>query len=237
MDAVLTIVTIVAILSGIGAVLILTDRHGSRPRWLAVGAVLVALEDLLLTNVYGLGPRLIGGDWNWQGKFLALASMMAIAAHPAFGWGRVGLTLRQRPGALRACLPVVAVYIGFFVALALAVPNEPNTAEELAFQLTLPGLEEELFYRGVLLLALNEAFRGRVSFLGIEWGWGAVLSSLIFGLAHALSFDDGSIALDPLVLALTAIPSLIAVWLRERSGSLVLPILAHNAGNSISLLL
>jgi membrane protease YdiL (CAAX protease family) len=37
-------------------------------------------------------------------------------------------------------------------------------------------------------------------------------------------------------MALTALPSFVGVWLRLRTGSLLLPILIHNFGNSISLL-
>jgi membrane protease YdiL (CAAX protease family) len=101
----------------------------------------------------------------------------------------------------------------------------------------MPGFEEELFYRGVLLFALDQAFRGRIRFLGVEWGWGAVLSCALFGLAHAFSYSDGSFAFDPLTMALTALPSLIAVWLRVRTGSVVLPVVLHNFGNSIFFLL
>jgi membrane protease YdiL (CAAX protease family) len=32
---------------------------------------------------------------------------------------------------------------------------------------------------------------------------------------------------------LTGVPALILVWMRERTGSLLLPILLHNFGNSI----
>jgi membrane protease YdiL (CAAX protease family) len=34
---------------------------------------------------------------------------------------------------------------------------------------------------------------------------------------------------------MTGVPSLILVWMRERTGSLLLPILLHNFGNSIGL--
>ena len=101
----------------------------------------------------------------------------------------------------------------------------------------MPGREEELFYRGLLLFALNEAFRRRCNFLGIEWGWGALLSSVLFGLAHGFSFSSGAFAFDPIIFGLTAIPSLLGVWLRERSGSLLLPVIVHNAGNSLPMLL
>jgi membrane protease YdiL (CAAX protease family) len=36
---------------------------------------------------------------------------------------------------------------------------------------------------------------------------------------------------------LTAVPALIAVWLRLRTGSLLLPVVLHNFGNAISLLI
>lgn len=89
----------------------------------------------------------------------------------------------------------------------------------------------------MLLLALDRAFTGRVRFLGVDWGWGAALSCALFGLAHALGVSKGEIAFEPLVFVLTAGPSLIAVWLRLRTGSLLLPVLMHNLGNAASLVL
>lgn len=139
---------------------------------------------------------------------------------------------------MRGAIVALSVYCLFFLVIALAFDGGAADGEAIAFQLTMPGIEEEIFYRGILLLALNEAFRGRVKWLGVGWGWGAFLSCLLFGLAHALSYSsDAGFALDPIYLALTAIPSLLAVWLRERTGSLLMPIIAHNAGNSLPLIL
>lgn len=222
----------------VGGLIGLIDCKRFSLRWLLIAALLVAVNDALLTRGYGLLPNLLTeAQWNWQGKLLALGVTLAIAALPAFGWRRVGLTLTQQPGSLKASIPVVALYCAFFVALALAFPNGEADREEVAFQLTMPGLEEELFYRGLLLLALDQAFTGRVRFLGVEWGWGAILSSLLFGMAHAFGFSDGQFSFDAMTMALTAIPSLLAVWLRLRTGSVLLPVLVHNFGNSIFLLL
>ena len=222
----------------IGGLLGLLDRKRFSPLWLLIAALLVAINDALLTRFYGLMPDLLpDADWNWQGKLLALAATLAIAALPMFGWRRIGLTLAQAPGSLRAALPVLLFYCAFFVALALAFPSEPASAEDIAFQLTMPGLEEETFYRGLLLYALYRAFAGRVRLLGVDWGWGAALSCLLFGLVHAFGYSDGAFAFDPLVMALTALPSFIAVWLRLRTGSLLLPIVMHNFGNAISMLI
>jgi membrane protease YdiL (CAAX protease family) len=226
-----------ALLLFVGAVLGLADRRNLSVRWLAIAALLVAINDVLLTSGYGLLPNLIEGAWNWQGKLMALAVTIAIAALPAFGFRRVGLTLAHEPGSLKAAGPVAAAYCVFFVGIAVLFPADQASREDVAFQLTMPGLEEELFYRGILLFALDQAFRGRKQLLGVDWGWGAVLSSVLFGMTHAFVYSDGGFSFDPITMALTGIPSFIAVWLRLRTGSLLLPVLLHNFGNTLSFII
>lgn len=206
-------------------------------RWLLIAAGLVFLNDVLLTGAYGLLPDLLpASSWNWQGKLLALAATLALASLPAFGWRRSGLTLHQAAGSLKTALPVAGLYLGFFLVLALVFPNDAISGETLAFQLTMPGFEEEPFYRGILLLALSRAFEGRVRVLGVDWGIGALLSCGLFGLAHAFGFSAGTFSFDPMVMALTALPSLIAVWIALKTRSLLLPVILHNFGNAISLI-
>lgn len=234
MDGILSIGAIIALLLGAGATIALLGGGAKVSlRWLFIAAGLVLLNDVLLTRVYRLVPDLIPGDWNWQGKLTALFASLAIAALPAFGWRASGLTLRQTD--LRAPLIVAGLYVLLFIGLALALPDGPANAETLAFQLTMPGLEEETFYRGLLVLVLNRAFTGRLRWLGVDWSWGAVLSCVLFGLAHAFGVSHGRVSWAPLSFALTAGPSLIAVWIRLRTGSILLPVLMHNFGNAASL--
>jgi len=236
MDGLLGIgLVLVMLLAAGGAVGLVSGWKSVSPRWLLAAAGLVLLNDLLLTRFYGRLPDLIPGQWNWEGKILALLATLAIASQPAIGWTRSGLTLRQTE--LKAPLIVAGLYCLLFVGLALAFPNEPNTAETLAFQLSMPGLEEEAFYRGVLLLVLDRALTGRVRFLGVDWGWGALLSCALFGLCHAFGVSHGQVTFDPMYFALTAGPSLIGVWVRLRTGSILLPVLMHNVGNAASLFL
>lgn len=236
MNGLISLIGVLVLLLALGGVVGCIDRRRFAPHWLLVGALLVAINDLLLTRVYGLLPDLIGGTWNWEGKFLALLATLVIAATPAFGWRRIFLTLSQEPGSIKAALPVAMLYCSFFLIVAMAFPGSQFNAEEIAFQLTMPGLEEESFYRGVLLFALNRAFLGRVRFLGVDWGWGAVLSCFLFGMGHAFNFSQGSFHFDPITFAFTAVPSIIAVWLCLRTRSLLLPVTVHNFGNSIMLL-
>lgn len=235
MDGVYGIAGVLAILVCVGSLLGAFDRSRFSFRWLMVAAGLILLNDLLLTNGYGILPEIWpSAKWNWQGKALALIATLAVAASPKFGWSGAGLTLRQTNASLKSAVPIALAYISFFCAIAILFPDDPASAETVAFQLTMPGLEEEAFYRGLLLLALDRAFTGRIRFLGVEWGWGAALSCGLFGLAHAFGYSNGGYTFDPLIMALTAVPSSLAVWLRLRTGSLLVPIILHNVGNSAS---
>lgn len=234
-DGLMSIIAICAGLLVFGAILGLFDRKNFRPKWLIVATVLVLINDAALTRAYGLLPDVIGGDWNWLGKGLALVLTLAIASHAAFGWRRSGLTLQQREGSLPAALIVSAILVVLFTYFALTSDDGASSFETIAYQLTLPGLEEEPFYRGILLLALNEAFRARFRAIGVEWGWGALMSSVLFGMTHAFGFGDSGYSFDLMTFLMTGVPALILVWLRERTGSLLLPILLHNFGNSIGL--
>ena len=236
MNGIIGIAGVVTLLLVVGGAMGLARRDQFSLKWLVVAAGLVILNDVMLTRGYGGLPELLpAAHWNWQGKILALLATLAIAASPAFGWRRSGLTIRQAQGSLARCLPVALLYCLFFAGLAYILPNDPPTTETVAFQLTMPGIEEEAFYRGILLFALDRAFLARWRFLGIDWGWGALLSCALFGLAHAFGYAHGSFSFDPLTMALTALPALIAVWLRLRTGSVLLPILLHNIGNALAL--
>ena len=140
------LVGVLLLLLAVGGLIGLADRKRFNPLWLLVAALLVAVNDFLLTRGYGWLPRLIEGEWNWQGKILALLATLAIAALPAFGWRRVGLTFRQQSGSLRAAVPVAVLYCAFFLAIELAFGGSAGTWEEVAFQLTMPGFEEELSF-------------------------------------------------------------------------------------------
>lgn len=235
MNGLIGIVGVIALLLIAGGIIGLTRRDQFAPKWLLVAAGLVILNDVMLTRAYGLLPYLLPGEKNWQGKSLALITTLAIAAIPTFGWRSSGLTVTQSKGSLASCVPVAIAYCLFFVALAYFFPSDHPSNETVAFELTMPGLEEEPFYRGLLLLSLDRAFLGRVRFLGVDWGWGAVLSCALFGLAHAFGYSHGSFSFDAATMGATMLPSFLAVWMRLRTGSLLLPIMLHNFGNSISL--
>lgn len=235
---------IIAMLGWVGAVavggLALAGLMKGRVRWgwLAAALLLMAVYDVALTRGYGNIPLSFGSsNWNWEGKVLAVLLSLAVASLPIIGWKRAGLTLEQDRRGLAGALVLSALLVVLFLGLALYFPGQGFDLDSLAFQLTMPGLDEELFYRGVLLLMLNEAFGKPVRILGAWMGWGAVLSSLAFGLTHALGYADGGFTFEPLLMATTGVSALLLVWLREKTGSVLLPIFLHNYGNAIFMLI
>lgn len=234
-DAIIASGATLAILLGIGFGLGLVTRGSFAPKWLLGAGALVVINDCLLTRGWGLLPDFAGAsNWNWTGKIMALVVSLVIAAHPAIGWSRAGLTFRQSLNGRGLTYAVMALTALLFAALALSQPNEPVDADTLAFQLTMPGLEEETFYRGLLLFALNKAFRGRWRIAGIDLGWGGIISTFLFGLTHAFGYSDGAFSFDVLTMAMTGIPALILLWVRERTGSVMWPVILHNFANSAS---
>lgn len=99
-------------------------------------------------------------------------------------------------------------------------------AEPLLYQMLMVALPEEFFFRGYLQTALNNRFKPRWRFLGIAFGWGLILTSLIFAFAHSvieLQWWHFSIFF----------PSLLFGYLKERCGSITAPVLFHAFSNSI----
>jgi membrane protease YdiL (CAAX protease family) len=217
--------------------LALAGRDRAR-RGYALLFVVVLLLYLLLPALAGplAPPRpLPGGAWSavpWLRQLLSLALLVAIALWLmralGFSHDELGLTVAQRPGAWRAslavALPVLAIH---FLTLWLA-PGSPPLAplHVWLYQATLPGLVEEIAFRGLLLALADRAAPPARRWLGAPLGWGALVVTLVFWMLHGLS----------LTTALAVLPAaLLYVWLRARSGSLLLPVMAHNLWNLLIL--
>jgi len=236
-DAIIAMLAWVGVvaLGGLAAAVLMKGRV--RWGWLVAALLLMAVYDAVLTRGYGHIPLSFGSsNWNWEGKALAVLLSLVVASLPVIGWRRAGMTLKQDRRGLTGALILSGPLAVLFLGLALYFPGQGFDPDSLAFQLTMPGLDEELFYRGVLLLMLNEAFGKPLRILGASMGWGAALSSLAFGLTHALGYSDGGFTFEPLLMASTGGAALLLVWLREKTGSVLLPILLHNYGNAIFML-
>ena len=90
------------------------------------------------------------------------------------------------------------------------------------------GVGEEVFFRGYIQSRLNEAFGRPCRLLGVQFGMGLIVSSLLFGLVHALNSVDyfsGSYTFNWWYgLATVMFPY---GFLREKTGSVGAPSVTH----------
>jgi CAAX protease family protein len=179
-------------------------------------------------------------DWNWAGKLYSLAAMLVVSiyliATRKLTARDIGLTLHQAPGTGRALLTVILPYLVVITVLMLAMFGftKPPTRETLAYQATMPGLAEELSYRGVQLAIFNRMFTGRFRLFGAEIGYGAIAISIAFGLLHGVGFDKSlHLQTSPVLAVFTGTVGFVLAWLRERTKSLALPVVLHNVTNLI----
>lgn len=197
--------------------------------WLIVFVATLALFVCLLALPALLpGERRVGERGNWSGPLIALAGVLWIAALLArrgvLSWREMGFTWTQRPGSIRPALWVAAVALSLNV-LAMKLSNFRLPAvplETWIHQATLPGLVEEAVFRGVLLALLDRAFNARRQVFGAPVGWGGGVVTLVFLVLHGVT-------LGTLIGVLPA--ALLYLWLRARTGSLVVPVVVHNLWN------
>ena len=178
-------------------------------------------------------PEFLAGNWNWYGKLLGIAAaMFFIMVLPNVSFGAAGVTLKQKKNSVLPAIVVTLLWAGIIWGSEFLTKDGGHTDfESLAFQATMPGLSEELMFRGLLLVMLNQAFDFQWSALGAKLGAGAILTSILFGLVHGLGVNDGGIYFYIVPILVTGLAGLVFAFLKERTGSLLFPIAAHNLTN------
>jgi uncharacterized protein len=202
-------------------VLFASLTRGVRLRWLAAAAAFLVAVDLVTRH----GPPIPGSTWNWTGKLAVIAFSLVAMALLRLSRAEVGLV---RSSGWRWTSIAIAVPVAFHVAMAVVFGGDGSASlETVLFQATMPGLAEELSFRGVAFALLCRAFPGqRVPAIAI--------TALVFGLEHGCSFDHGGLQFFILPFAFALVLGLWFAAMRARTGSLLAPIVAHNAGNVLA---
>jgi membrane protease YdiL (CAAX protease family) len=106
----------------------------------------------------------------------------------------------------------------------------------VAWQFVFSGFGEEFAYRGYFQSRLNQAFGRPLCLFGIQFGAGLIIASLLFGLWHAFNTYDPAIGLSSLSWGWalwTSVAGLFFGVLREKTGSLVAPGIAHGLPDAV----
>jgi membrane protease YdiL (CAAX protease family) len=208
------------------------------PRPIVLAALLYGLNELALMVPWNQG---LNFDWqfNWTGKLLS--TLLSLAVIYLLKWVspvEAGL-VRPRPGSLRIVgLVVVALSLIEFTSSFRNRHHHPQPSlEGHLYELLMPGIAEELFFRGTFLALLSRAYPRTLPFLGTRTSWGGVIGVVLFILSHAFSFHTAGQLLPqvhltwPLILN-TGIWGTLFLWVRERSGSCLAAMVAHNLSNT-----
>lgn len=203
--------------------------------WAAGLFVLLFFADALLLNIRTLAPGLPlpASPWNWAGKLAAFGlALGALALLPA--------PLRTQAGLFRlpprkAVLPLIIVSLAT-IGLALArtvafAQHQVLDGETLLFQATMPGLHEELTFRGVWWILLTRALEPAKAETGIPWRTLAT-TTILFGAVHAIALTPtGALSINWLFFAATALSGLLYGLLQGLGRAVWIPILTHNLVN------
>ena len=198
-----------------------------RPKWLLAGigyfTILAVVIDI---------PRFLQwhlGNWNWLGKIISiLVSLLA--------WRALRLSCAETAWVFPATRgawvwtlwgTLVGVALGVTISYVFRDHQWPD-AETLLFQATMPGLDEELAFRGIGFVLFARSFQGAAR------AWAPLtITSLLFGFIHLVVFNHRALHVEYAPLVFVLLFGFLLALIRLRSGSLLGPILGHNLSNTL----
>ncbi|WP_343617902.1 CPBP family intramembrane glutamic endopeptidase [Flavobacterium sp.] len=181
--------------------------------------------------------KIIGLKFAWAGKLFSLIlSLVIIFSVNTTERQLIGFT--NKTNSTKQLRFGILVFLGFLLfdcifKMILFPKGATFDLETFAFQATMPGLTEELAFRGIVFWLLDKAFEPKWNCKGIQFGWGFIIVTLLFAVAHgAVLTEDHQFKFDLItIIYLTVVSSLSVGLLRKFSGNSIFPILGHNCIN------
>lgn len=172
--------------------------------------------------------NIIDGSWNWDGKIYGIVCGIAMyfIFRRQFNENNF-FTLKQNKEGIKSALKFVVVILS--IAILGGVVNEKEfNLETLLFQISMPGIDEEIMYRGVLLGLMCSALRTG----GAAWRSPAIIiNAVLFGLVHSLTLGDGALQFNSVNFIWTAILGYSFGYITIKTRSILIPMLTHNLYN------
>ncbi len=202
----------------------------TRPIWLfACLGYILADEAITFASLH----LVAGLDRNWIGKAFsaALACLVIAVLGPSRTELPLGLPTGRRAWAWTFAGMLVATLFTASVSFALRDHTVPSIGT-IAYEATMPGLAEELCWRGLVFLFLGRAYRRPDQTLNFVPA--AITSTLMFGLLHGITIDHGSTRFAWIPFLFASLFAALAAILRLRARSLPALIATHNITNVCS---
>jgi membrane protease YdiL (CAAX protease family) len=208
-------------------VMILPWARPTRPMWLLACLGYIVLDAAVTVAGYAL---VSGPHWNWFGKAfsIALALTCIILLRP----NQAELPLRLPRGVTGWRWTGIGIVAAALFATAANYASRDGlapTAEAIAYQATMPGLSEELCWRGLAFFLLGQAYKhqdGTQDFLPA-----AVITTVMFGLIHLVALNHGSLRIGWPPFAYSLIIGAWLTLLRFKTSSVPSLVATHNIAN------
>lgn len=200
--------------------------------YLLNGVLMVVAKEYLNIGVFARSEL----GW-WQIKLASIVWGVAfVFLYKPISLKEFGLTIKLRPGSLKlVVISSIIVAASLLTYHYLSDPFGTKSTEYIIFQSTMPGLAEELTYRGIFLALLNRAFGKSWNLFGAKIGWGFIIVTVLFGAVHGISVDPNmDLHINYIPIAITGFFGVIFAWMKERTGSIYPSIIAHNLFNVVS---
>ena len=133
--------------------------------------------------------RIFNEKWNWTGKIFAiLGSISFLLIYRKFNLKEYYLSLGQNKKFLKKGILVILVIfiIQTIFNLIYTSPKEWDT-ESILYQLTMPGIDEEIAYRGIMLGLLTKILKPSAYTI---FHPAILVTALLFGMAHGVFFNN-----------------------------------------------
>lgn len=181
--------------------------------------------------------NVLGGNWNWTGKILGIiGSITFLLIYKKFKLKDYYLTLEQDKSFIKKGILVVTLLLVLQIIQGLLTGSPKEwSMETFLFQLTMPGIQEEIAFRGIMMGLLVKILKPSSKSI---FHPAIIITSILFGMAHGLILNDSlipSFRLFPFIN--TMILGIIWGWITLKSGSVLLAVISHNLGNVIQYIL
>jgi membrane protease YdiL (CAAX protease family) len=166
---------------------------------------------------------------SWDGALILTGGQIALLLVLAWllrkkpsvpGTGIVGAGWILMPGLTQAAGSTAGKAVVLFLNYALLV-----------------GFGEEILYRGYMQSRLNEEFGRPFKFFGVAFGWGAIITNILFGLMH-VGVQRWILGLSTEVTLAwgfwTIFGGLVLSFVREKTGSILAPALLHGLPQALA---
>jgi membrane protease YdiL (CAAX protease family) len=174
--------------------------------------------------------------WSWQAALLTAAWPLIIARWiPGLSLASMGVTSSLKPGWFRPSLVALLIAGGVPLVFFFLGSRVRLTGEGWLYLLVMPGLAEEILFRGLFQPLLNRALGQPWRVGGADLGWGLVITAVLF------AGSNGLVSVDPQLHARIVLPAAIAPfmlglvsgWVRDRTASVWPSVLGHNLSNIV----